>query len=306
MRKPYKDLSLNQLRTFRTVCIVGGYAAAARELLVSTSTIWEQMRGLEQYFESTLLESNAGRLQTTAEGRQLLELIMPLLAGLESAKEVLHQHRGRPPESILLVAGMRMLLEEVAAALPVFREHYPDVRVKCMYAEDSAIESMVERGEADFGLMLKPGPSRRRRSMLVHEAAYSLSFELVAPQEHALLKKRTLSLKDLFRFPLIIGAKGTSSRSRIDEMLHKEGRSEQLKIAVETNSAAMTFAYVRAGVGIGIAPSYPQGLLGVCLGTRSLTHWLGEAHHDFVWLKGAYIPPATRMLADAIRDTVVN
>lgn len=88
--------------------------------------------------------------------------------------------------------------------------------------------------------------------------------------------------------------------------VHKEGLSDELRVAVETNSAAMTFAYVRAGAGIGIAQGHQRGALGRGLGTRSLAHWLGKARYVFVWLRGAYIPPATRALADCIRAAVTD
>src|SRR5262249_5400277 len=156
-------LNLQQLRSFNAVSRLGSYAAAARQLSLTTSTVWEQMRGLERHFEAALLEREGDRIRLTAEGRHLLELVRPLLAGLESAREVLHQHRGRPPEQITLVSGMRMLLEEVGEALAQLRRRYPSVRLRCLYVEDRAIEALVEHGEADLGLLLEPGPGRALR-----------------------------------------------------------------------------------------------------------------------------------------------
>ena len=45
----YQDLNLPQLRTYREVCRPGSYADAARHLFLTTSTVWEQIRGLERY-----------------------------------------------------------------------------------------------------------------------------------------------------------------------------------------------------------------------------------------------------------------
>jgi DNA-binding transcriptional LysR family regulator len=68
----------------------------------------------------------------------------------------------------------------------------------------------------------------------------------------------------------------------------------------------LTFAYVRAGVGVGISPGHLRASLGRGLRTRSLAHWLGEARYVFVWLRGAHVPPATRALADGIRAAVTG
>jgi molybdate transport repressor ModE-like protein len=304
VRKPYKDLSLPQLRSLEVVCRVGGYADAARELGVSTSTVWEQMRGLERYFEGRLLEAAGGRVRATAEGRQLLALVSPLLAGLGSAREVLRQQRGRPPESITLVSGMRMLLEEVGAALPGFRKAYPGVRVRCLYADDSAIAERVEQGRADLGLMLEPDPGRPAHPALTYEPAYALDYVLVTRPRHPLLGKRTLRLADVAEHPLVLGAPGTTSRRRIDEVFHLEGLLPRLRVAVETSSASLTVAYVRAGAGVGITAGNRRGPQWAGVGARPLGHWFGAARYVFVWVRGAHVPPAQRALADRIRAAV--
>ena len=306
MRKPYKDLSLTQLRSFHEVYRLGGYAEAARFIGVSTSTVWEQMRGLERYFGAKLLESGPGGLRPTPEGKTLLELILPHLAGLESAREVLLQYSGRPPESITIVTGMRMLLDEVATALGPFRRSYPTVRVRCLYAEDRRIEAMIEHGEADLGLMLEPGGSTPPRPTVTHEPAYELDYVLVTPPRHPLLTKRGLKLKDVVRYPLVLGTTATTSRRRIDEAVQREGLTQDLVIAAETNSAASTQAYVRAGIGIGITAGHRRGQLGRGLGLRPLRDWFGVARYVFVRTKGAYLPPAMQEFVRLIRAAVTD
>jgi DNA-binding transcriptional LysR family regulator len=304
MRKPYKNLSLQQIRNFCEVCRLGSYAEAGRRLHLSTSTVWEQVRGLERQFEASLLESSNGALRPTPEGRQLLELVLPLLAGLESAKEVLQQQRGLPPEAITLVSGMRMLMEEVGQAIVPFQLRYPNVRLRLLYAEDRDIEALVERGEVDLALVLEPGPGRASKPTVHHEPAYELDYVLVTPPRHPLLRKRGLCLGDIVRYPLVLGAPGTSSRRRIEEVLHRHNLLAALQVAVETNSAALTFAYVRAGAGVGITAGNPRGFLCHGLGVRALGKWFGAARYVFLWARGAYVPPAQRALADLIRASI--
>ena len=55
-RRPYKELSLTQLRSFCAVCQQGGYAAAARGLLLTGPAVWEQLQALERYYGVRLLE----------------------------------------------------------------------------------------------------------------------------------------------------------------------------------------------------------------------------------------------------------
>src|SRR5215210_7014461 len=99
-RLKFKDVTLTQLRSFIEVCRLGGCAAAARKLLLTTPAVWEQMRALERHFDVALLERRAGAMRPTQQGQRLLELLRPLLAGLDSAKETLRQEDGALPEQL--------------------------------------------------------------------------------------------------------------------------------------------------------------------------------------------------------------
>ena len=80
--RPYKDLSLQQLRSFCEVCRTGGYAAAARGLLLTTPAVWEQLKALERHFGLTLLERHGSGVRPTLHvASRLLQLTRPLLAG---------------------------------------------------------------------------------------------------------------------------------------------------------------------------------------------------------------------------------
>lgn len=303
MRTTYKELGLSQLRSFCAVCQLGSYAAVARRLHLTTSTVWEQMRGLERQFEARLLENHGGEVRPTREGEQLRELVAPLLEGLESTKEVFQQQRGRPPAAITLASGIRMLLDEVGPVLPHFQKRYPGVRLRLLFEPDRQIESLVEQGEADLGLILEPDPARPTHPALAYEPAYEWDYLLVTPPGHALLAKRGLRLEDIVRHPLVVTVPGTASRRRIEEVLHQHQLFAKMQVSVETSSIVMTYAYVRSGAGIGIAVGNPSGFLCQGLGLRSLRQWFGAARYVFVWRRGAYVPPAQRALADLIRSS---
>jgi DNA-binding transcriptional LysR family regulator len=304
MRVRYKVPSLQQIRAFGEVCRTGGFAPVARALGLSTSAVWEQVRGLERAFESALVERRRGAVRPTPEGRALLDLLMPLVAGFESCRETFRQLRGRAPESLTVVSGMRMLLEEVAGAAASFRRRHPGVRLRLLYAEDREIESIVERREADLALTLDPGPGHVPRPAVVHEPAYDLDFVLLTPPRHPLQAKRPLRLAHVVRYPLVVGARATSTRRRIEEVFHRHGLTARMKVAVETNSAAVTFAGVRAGAGVGITAANLRGSLGRGLGVRSLRPWFGVARFVFIWPRGSRVPPLQRELADLIRSSL--
>jgi DNA-binding transcriptional LysR family regulator len=304
MRVRYKDLSLQQFRSFRDLCRLGSYAEVARGLKMSTSAVWEQIRGLERQIGVPLIDNQNGKIHPTPDGQKLLELVLPHINGLESASDVLDQLRGFLPETLTIVSGMRMLMEEIAEAVCDFRQRYPQVCIRLLYAEDHTIPGLIERREADLGLILEPGPDRVRRTPVIYEAAYELDYLLVTPPDHPLLSKSSLRLSDIVRYPLVMGESQVSSRRRIDEVFHRHNLLDRMQVAVETNSAALTFVSVRTGAGVGITAGHVEAYLSRGLGVRSLRKWFGAARYVFVQPRGSHVPPVQQALVDLIRQRV--
>jgi DNA-binding transcriptional LysR family regulator len=300
MRTRYKDLSLQQIRNFREVCRYGSYTTVSRRVRLSPSAVWEQVRGLERYFETPLVENVNGMVRPTADGQVLLELVSPMVAGLDTVKESLLQWRGRVPSEITIISGMRMLMDEIISGVVQFQQKYPGVRVKALYAEDSSIDRLVERGDADIAITLERGVRETSSLGVTDELAYQFDYLLICPGNHPLLRKRSLRLDDLVRYPLIVGAKGTRSRARIDELFQQRELGQKVHVAVETNSTALTFAAVRAGAGLGIGAAPLQKSLSQGLSVRSLRKWFGRSRYVFVRKRGAIVGPVQRELERAI------
>src|SRR5262245_59764381 len=153
-RHSYKSLSLAQLRSFCVVCRCGGYAAAARELGLTSPAVWEQMQALERHYGRRLLERQGNAIRPTTDGEHLLEMVRPLLAGLDSTQEVLRQQGGALPARITLVTNLRVLADEVSQALGAFLRRHPQVGLRVFYTGIDEVEVRVLHGEADVALTL--------------------------------------------------------------------------------------------------------------------------------------------------------
>ena len=57
MRHPYKEVRLQQLRSFCETARLGSLAAAAQALGLAEPTVWEQVHALERQFAAKLVEA---------------------------------------------------------------------------------------------------------------------------------------------------------------------------------------------------------------------------------------------------------
>src|SRR5438128_12492985 len=89
-----KELRLTQLRAFSATAAHKSFSAAARALGLAQPTVWEQVRALERDFGATLLLRRGRELVLTDEGRILLDLAGPIVAGVDSLQGLFAEKRG--------------------------------------------------------------------------------------------------------------------------------------------------------------------------------------------------------------------
>ena len=120
-RRPELELSTSQMRTFCTVFELGSYTAAARRIGLSTSAVWEQVKEIESQYDTRLFVRQGRQVVATTAGQQLDSLLRPLLAGLDSTRQVMLQQSESWSGRITIATGVRMLIEEVGTALRAFQ-----------------------------------------------------------------------------------------------------------------------------------------------------------------------------------------
>ncbi len=216
------DVSTSQIRTFCTVFELGSYAAAARNIGLSTSAIWEQVKELERQYATPLFARQGRQVVPTSAGQRLDELLRPLLAGLESTREVVLQESESWTGRITIATGVRMLIEEVGTALRVFQRQHPGVLVCIRQSDSRDAERLVASGEVDMALTLEPGPGYASKAVTL-EPAYDIDYLLIAPSGHPLGKKGRIQLADLTKYPLVVPHHDTYSRHLVDQVLHHHG-----------------------------------------------------------------------------------
>jgi len=298
-RRSYKELTLAQLRSFAVVCRLGSYAAAARELLLTSPAVWEQMQGLERHYGCRLVQRQGNGVAATLEGQQLLGLIGPHLAGIDSTRSALLQHGGVLPQRLSVATNLRVLAEEVSRGLRLFQREHSDIQLHLVFTGND-VDQRIASGTADVGFTLEPGPDNPCSAEVVYEPAGGVDYLLAAPPRHPLLRSRRFRLKQIVEFPLVLGEAAAYSRHRVEEVLHRHNLTAAVKVAVETSSDEYTLSCVRAGLGIGITVGTGRGQLYRGLGVRSLRRWFGTARLGFLWKRGAHVPAAQQSLAEAI------
>lgn len=289
------DLSIQQLHTFKQVMESGGYAAAAKVSHLSVPSVWQHIQALERIYAVELFTRVGRQVEPTLAAKKLYAAVDEILVRVQSTFEVVDQ---QPDEqTIRIVSGMRMMLEDLALPLANFRSRFANPLVM-LHGNNRRAEELVLSGEADLALTLAPG-FQQESPQIRYEPAYMVEFMAVARKTHPFAKAKSASLRELVKHDLIVALPGTHGRDALDQALHAEGLKTQ--VSVETDNSGFTITCAQSGMGVGILAGRPSGALCQKLFVRSLRKQLGRRQIVFMWRRGRLLSEPMLELIDEIK-----
>lgn len=285
-RHAYKEVRLQQLRSFCETARLGSLTAAARSLGLAQPTVWEQVHALEHAFAVSLIERRAHGCRLTEAGRLLIDLLAPLLAGIDSLKQTLQEAQEKEETRLTVATTQRILVEDLPEPILAFERLHPRVRVCFLERDLEHISTAVESGEADLGLtpehaLALTGP------WLAFEPCYELDFFLITPKNHPLARRRSIRPSDLRGYPLVNAREGGSLPDPVIATLEKFGVFQTQPRRMEAVYTPVIRRYVEMGFGIGLIVGLPSRPPSPNLHERSMSRHFGRLSINLVWRKGA-------------------
>jgi DNA-binding transcriptional LysR family regulator len=106
----YKQVTIQQLRSFCETVRLGSFAAAAAALELTHPTVWKQVHALEQRLGATLVEPYERGCRPTEAGRRFARLAGPLVAGIGSLERVFQSARAEAAARIVVDTVWRQIV----------------------------------------------------------------------------------------------------------------------------------------------------------------------------------------------------
>jgi LysR family carnitine catabolism transcriptional activator len=293
------DAELRHIRAFLAVAHHGTFTRAAAVLGMSQPTLTVQIRQLEAALGTRLFDRNNRRVNLTSAGRDLVtpfERLMLDVEAIAARTQDLASHRRGAVTVAVLPSIAASLLPRAIATLAGLHSGIV-VRVRDMTA--GAIIDAVKSGEADVGL----GSVVRPDAELVTRPLFTDRLCAYVPPDHALARRRHVSLRELTRWPLVLTSKDSSVRQMIERAA--EQRRLPIQIVQEVTYMSTAVGMVAAGLGVGILPESAL-TTGAPRGPRTVAIHSPALRRPLVILsrRGRSASPAAEKLIDVILATV--
>jgi DNA-binding transcriptional LysR family regulator len=242
-------MDIRRLEIFAKVAELGSFSRAAEALFLTQPTISEHVRALEDELGVQLLDRLGRGATPTRAGQLLLGYAKRMLTLSREAHQALERFQGRMSGE-LVVGGSTIPGEYVLPALVgQFKAKYPDISISLLIGSTRQVSEWLEEGRVEVGVV---GARPASRALDAKELMPD-ELVVVVPSTHSWAARRTATLADLQKEPMIVRERGSGSRDAIEHALHEAGISlASLRIVGEMGSTQAIKQAVRAGVGIAL------------------------------------------------------
>jgi DNA-binding transcriptional LysR family regulator len=256
-------LSLQQIRCFCAAVELGSFTAAAAALRVSQPAVAEQIRKLEHALGADLFVRAGRGVVLTEAGRAFAEHAARSLRAVEDAAGSVGELTGLRGGTVALGIFGEPSAWRMDQLVAAFMRRHPDVSVRLVGRNSSAVVERIRRGELEAGVVLLPIDADKLdvRPIVRDEVVY-----VSADPERT---RQPATIERLAATPLVFydaeSADDDPIRRQLAERAQAEGVRLQPKVEVELKDMALRL--VAAGIGDTYLPSaytrapyYPAGL----------------------------------------------
>lgn len=242
------DLTSRQLQTVLALAEYGSFIAAASLLKTSQPAVTRTIKHVEDVLGIKLFDRSTRSVQITAAGKEFVAVAARMLNDLKitlrSMRELSDQRRGQ----IIISSIMSVANGKLPGLVSAYRLDHPGIELHVRDGVHGTVIEDVRSGAADFGITYLDELPEPFLSVRVG----SEGFTVVLPKKHELASRKTLSLSDLKDVPLVSLPSDSRTRRVIDGAASSVGLS--LNHVVTVSQFATMLGFVRAGIGLAIAP----------------------------------------------------
>ena len=234
-------MNLRQIEYFIEVAELGSFSRAAVSLDVAQPALSRQVRALETELRETLLLRNGRGVTLTDAGRRLLEHGQGIVQMVAAARDDLGARRNEPVGHLVVGLPPSLALRLTMPLIEVFRAEMPKARLAIMEGFSVHIAEWLASGRVDLGLVYNPEPAPSIEVTPVLEERLCL----VGPAGQ--LPRKSVALKDLGRYPLVMPQRGHIFRRLMETQAALAG--VRLDVAWEVSSVPAILDLVLGGLG---------------------------------------------------------
>jgi len=240
----------HELRAFLAVAQTGSFSRAAEQLHVTQPAITKRVQTLEGRIGAALFDRVGKRVHLTERGVALKPRAVRLLQELADTEVMIRNLHDRVDGRLSMATSHHVGLHRLAPVLKAFSQRYVDVELDIQFVDSEAAHELVRTAGTELAVVtLAPDGDVKLQS----ERLWRDPLAFIAANDHALVRKASISLGDLAEHPAILPGLGTYTGRIVAERFARDGLP--LRTAMSTNYLETIGMLVGIGLGWSVLPA---------------------------------------------------
>lgn len=239
-------MTIRHLRIFITVYQKESITGAAGILHMTQPAVSLAIKELENHYQIRLFDRIGKRIYTTAQGKWLYEYALHIVSLFDEMEERVKtwNNKGGLRIGSSITIGNFILPKLVCE----FQKQYPDIEVNVFIHNTDTIERKLLDNQIDFALV----EGQNNYEQLKSERLMDDPLCFICSSKSELAQKKSVTLKELEGYPMILREKGSAVRDTIDESMGYYQMN--YKVIWESVSTQAIIRAVSQNLGISILP----------------------------------------------------
>ncbi|MDD3761335.1 MAG: LysR family transcriptional regulator [Acidithiobacillus sp.] len=240
-----KNLTLRQLDILRMLGSTGSYTKAAKQLHLTQSAVYVQIRKLEQEIGLPLTEQVGKKVFLTDAGNEVLRASNCINDQIEELNRSLEHLRDVEDGQV------RIAVTSAANAFAVdllarFQQQHTHIQIRLDIANRKEVLESLERNDIDMAIMGEPPQTMDLIALPFHEN----DLVVIAAANSPLPRISAISLADLAKETFVLREPGSGTREAI--LRYFEARGLEIEDRVIMNNNESIKQAVKVGMGVAI------------------------------------------------------
>ncbi|HEX9444693.1 MAG TPA: LysR family transcriptional regulator [Candidatus Binatia bacterium] len=242
-------MTLHQLRVFVKVAEAQSFTEAAKALGLTQPSVSSLVQGLVDELKYELFERRGIRITLTPEGSVFLRRVREALAIIDGAGDEIDEIHGLRKGRVIVGGSPIPAASFLPKVVQRFKEAHPGIEVILKIQSNNSLEKQLLDGEIDLALLSWP----TRSSLLRPELYLEEQIVAIAPPNHPLTKKRSVTLRLLSKEPLIASDAGIQTRDMVEQRFAQKAVAfaPAIQISAQLGARDAIRNAVASGLGIG-------------------------------------------------------
>jgi DNA-binding transcriptional LysR family regulator len=237
-------INLNQLRVFYEAARSGSFTIAAGKLFITQPAVTAQIKIFENQCNLKLFKKRGRRLYLTDEGATLYEYAKKIFEHEREIEDVIEEMRKLKRGILRLGTSKAYARYFMPLLISSFREAYPHIKV---YLDEGSsfdiIRSLVNlKNEVAVIAKVDDDPDVTFLPFMRNQLV------LIVGPTHNLAKRKSVSVEELVKHPMIMKEMGSGTRKRVNELFSARGLAPS--VLMETSNTEFIKQLVQRGEGI--------------------------------------------------------